>query len=80
MREAATCLWESPGIILMSFVFVALLAGLIALCIFQVLGYWAGSNMVFYPNQVYYRPQSTFATVMTTLCAIEFIWGLCFLK
>ena len=64
----------------MSFIFIVLLVGLTGLCTFQILSYWSASKMVFYPNSVYDRPQSTFATVMTTLCAIEFIWGLCFLK
>ena len=80
ISEAANILWESPSLIIMSIVFILLLAGLTGLCIFQVLAYWSASKMVFYPTHVYYRPQSTFATIMTTLCVIEFIWGLCFLK
>jgi hypothetical protein len=56
------------------------LVGLTALCTFQTLAYWSASSMVFYPDSVYYRPQSVFATVMTTFCVVEFLWGLCFLK
>ena len=60
--------------------FIVFLVGLTALITFQILAFWSASKMVFDPNYVYYRPQSSFATAMTALCAIEFIWGLCFLK
>lgn len=64
----------------MSFLFIALLIGLIALCTFQVLAYWSSSNMVASSGSIYLRPEGSFSNWMTVLTAIEFFWGLCFLK
>lgn len=46
IKEASSCLSEAPGLVLVSFVFVVLLVGLIALCTFQVMAYWSASQMV----------------------------------
>lgn len=80
IKEAAEGLCEAPILMLVSFLFLVMLTGLIALCVFQILAYWSASEMTLASGSVYERPHSTFATIMTTLCAIEFLWGLCFLK
>jgi hypothetical protein len=43
ISEAALCLKAAPWLILLSFVYVLLLAGLIALCTFQILAFWSSS-------------------------------------
>lgn len=61
-------------------IFIALTAGLIVLCCFQLLAYWSNSELVFSRKDIYYSPQGTFATLMQLLDLVEFLWGLCFLK
>lgn len=62
----------------MIFVFVALTAGLITLCLFQHLSYISHNTPIKVSNSVYLQLQPIYALFVLNL--IEFIWGLQFLK
>ena len=67
LLQASKCLWEFPALAGLSFLFVILLLGLIALIGFQVLAYWSHSELKFDSKSVYTSPVNSFAVFMTVL-------------
>jgi hypothetical protein len=62
-------------------IFFILLAGFIAIMVWEFTGFWTSGNIRYNPeNQIYHELYGVFPTIMTFFMVVQLIWGLSFIK
>lgn len=80
LKYAGNFFGKALILVVFIFAFYILLAGLLALMLFQILAYWSHGDVQFHPEEVHKTLGDNFSTMMLVVCGIEFFWGMAFLK